>query len=276
MDKNLAWLLGYLLSDGCINRPSYRKKGNETHLEFICKYSDREILYKVKAILNTKAKVNDYPEYQSPQSKIRIYDRKDIIEKYPDIKSEIPKDIKGFERHFIRGLFDGDGTLNTRKNRGTFRIGFIDEKENITQWVSDTITSTLKLDYKKCRWVPQNNVYEVLWEGNIANLIAFWLYHGDIENCCLQRKLEKYKSDVLNNKTFDSLDEEMLYAAKAYINQDNEIAFNVPRLQTLKWCHRVQNLLSYNTTPVFHNKGRRKYYHLHIPQKIVTNTQSAC
>ena len=197
--------------------------------------------------------------------------------KYTKIKSEVPiEDIKGFERHFIRGLFDGDGTLSTRKNRGTFRIGFIDEKENITQWVSDTITSTLKLDYKKCRWVPQNNVYEVLWEGNIANLIAFWLYHGDIENCCLRRKLEKYKSDVLNNKTFDSLDEEMLYAAKAYMNQENEIAFNVPGLQTLKWCHRVQNLLSYNTTPVFHNKGRRKYYHLHIPQKIVTNTQSAC
>ncbi len=247
------------------------------YLSFICKYSDREILSKIKKILGTKNDVHDYPEYKSPQSRLNVCDRPDISMKYTKIKSEVPiEDIKGFERHFIRGLFDGDGTLSTRKNRGTFRIGFIDEKENITQWVSDTITNALKLDYKKCRWVPQNNVYEVLWEGNIANLIAFWLYHGDIENCCLQRKLEKYKSDVLNNKTFDSLDEEMLYAAKAYINQENEVAFNVPGLQTLKWCHRVQNLLSYNTTPVFHNKGRRKYYHLHIPQKIVTNTQSAC
>ena len=54
MDKNLAWLLGYLLSDGSIATLKYRKKGDETHLSFICKYSDRDILEKVKiaAIIN--------------------------------------------------------------------------------------------------------------------------------------------------------------------------------------------------------------------------------
>ena len=41
--------------------------------------------------------------------------------------------IAGYERHFIRGCFDGDGTLSWRKNRNTFRIGFIDQEENITQ-----------------------------------------------------------------------------------------------------------------------------------------------
>ena len=57
MDKNLAWLLGYLLSDGSIATPKYRKKGDETHLSFICKYSDRDILEKVKRILQTLSKL---------------------------------------------------------------------------------------------------------------------------------------------------------------------------------------------------------------------------
>ena len=245
-------------------------------MSFICKYSDREILHKVKKILGTKSKVSDHPDYKSPNSRLSVCDRTDISNKYANIKSKIPEDINGFERHFIRGLFDGDGTLSKRKNRGTFRIGFIDEKENITQWVSDIITTTLKLDYKKCRWIPQSNVYEIMWEGNVAQLIAFWLYHGDIEHCCLQRKLEKYRSDVLDNKTFESIDEELLYASKAFIDDNGEIAFLVPGLQTLNWCHRLQSLLTYNTVPVFHNKGRRKYYHLYIPNKLATNTQRIC
>lgn len=270
MTNEIAWMLGILLSDGYLNK-------KEKALCFICKHSDSELMFKLKKILKTKATVKEYPSYKSPQAKLNVYDRKDIFETYINIKQEIPEDkIKGFERHFIRGLFDGDGTLSTRSSRGTFRIAFIDEYENITQWVSNTITNTLKLPLKKCRYVPQSHVYEIAWEGNVARIIAYWLYHGNIDHMSLQRKLDKYRNDVLDNDQFNTLDEEILYASKAFIDENNEIAFKVPGLQTLPWCHRVQNLLSYKTTPVFHNKGKTKYYHLYISNKnLITNTQSA-
>lgn len=278
MNKDCAWLLGYLLSDGCIVRPGYRGKGDETHLVFVCKYDDREVLTKVKKILGTRANIHEYPDYASPQAKLEVFDRRDIIEKYNDIKSKIPvEDIKGYERHFIRGLFDGDGTLSTRhrKGRDSFRIGFVDEVQKITQWVSDTITSSLLLGNKMARWVPQNNVWEILWEGNIARLIAYWLYHGNIHSCCLARKKQKYFTDVLNEQEFDTLDDELLWASKA-IKKSGSIEFSLPNLSTLPWCKRVQNLLSYNTVPVFHNKGRRKYYNLYIPPKVrIANMQDA-
>lgn len=275
MNKETAWLLGYLLSDGCINRPTYRKKGDETHLEFICKYDDREVLHKVKQILGTRAVVKDYPNYQSPQSKLRVYDKKDFIQKYKDIKTVIPNDINGFERHFIRGLVDGDGCLYYRQSRNSFVLTFINEYPQIVRWVTETICSQLKLPDKDIRHVEQDHIWSVGWEGNIARLIAFWLYSGDIEHCCLKRKLEKYRNVVLDNKTFSDIDEELLYATKSFIDDNNEIAFEVPGLQTLPWAHRLQNLLSFNTVPVFHNKGRRKYYHLYIPDKSVINTQDA-
>jgi len=278
VNKDFAWLLGYLLSDGSIVRPKRRGKGDETHLVFICKYSDKEILAKVKKILGTRARIHEYPEYTSPQAKLEVFDRRDIIEDYNDIKERVPVEaIKGYERHFIRGLFDGDGTLSTRHRNGrdSFRIGFIDEVQEITQWVGDTITSALCLDKKVARWVSQNNVWEVLWEGNIARLIAYWLYHGDTEECCLSKKRQKYLTDVLNNQSFDSCDDELLWAAKATKHADH-IEFALPHLSTLPWCKRVQNLLSYNTVPVFHNKGRRKYYNLYIPPKVrIANMQDA-
>ena len=273
MNKEMAWVLGYLLSDGSIVKPKYRNKGNEEHLNFICKHDDREVLYKIKEILKTKANVREYPDYKSPQATLCAYDQKNLITTYADIKKRVPVEkIAGYERHFIRGCFDGDGTLSWRKNRNTFRIGFIDQEENITQWISDTICHELMLPHKKARWVPQNNVFEILWEGNIAKLIAFWLYHGNVEHCSLQRKWNKYHHTILNDIQFDSTDSELMKATGAFIDADGEIAFNVPNNQTLDWCKRVQKQLSFNTVPVFHNKGRRKYYHLYIPNRAA-NTQ---
>lgn len=270
MNKEFAWMLGYLLSDGSIIRPTYRYKGDETHLNFICKYDDRKVLYKLKAILKTKAKVRHYPNYKSPQSKIEIWDRKDIIEIYNDIKTVVPANkIKGYERHFIRGLFDGDGTLSYRQSRKTFRIGYINEHKHIAQWVANFLEKELCLDHKEARFVKQNNVYEILWEGNVAKLIANYLYHGNIDNCCLTRKQKKYQQYCLRNKISNNDDINKIICANAYFEENNEIAFINISGNTLKWCKRLKSLLSFNTVPVFHNKGKRKYYHLYIPDKIL-------
>lgn len=265
MNKEFAWFLGYLLSDGCITRPKYRSKGDETHLQFICQYKDREILHKVKNIIQTRANVCDYPHYKSPHSKLRVYDKKDIIEKYNNIKSSIPSDIIGYERHFIRGLIDGDGCLYYRASRDSFVIQFIDEKQEITDWVIQTICCKLNLSIKPAHYNANDHIWTCSWEGNIARLIAWWIYHGNVDHCSLQRKLDKYRLCVLQNHISDNEDINILNATKAYIDENNEIAFKVPGLQTLDWAHRLQHVLSFNTIPVFHNKGKRKYYHLYVP-----------
>lgn len=267
VNKEFAWFLGYLLSDGCINKPKYRGKGDEIHLSFICKIDDKEVLYKVKEILQTKAVVHEYPNYKSPHAKLRSYDCKDIIKKYADIKTTIPPDIVGFERHFIRGLFDGDGCLYYRASRDSFVMNFVDEVKEITQWVANTITTNLLLPQKQAKYRVKDHLWEIAWEGNTARLIAWWLYHGDISHCSLKRKLEKYQQCVLNCLPSKNENINILRASKAFIDENDEIAFLVPSLQTLDWAKRLQHVLSFNTIPVFHNKGRRKYYHLYVPDK---------
>lgn len=254
------------MSDGSIVRPKYRKKGDETHLSFITKYEDREILHKVKKILNTKAIVHDYPNYKSPNSKLRVYDCKDVINQYSDIKNNVPKDIIGFERHYIRGAIDGDGTLSIRKRNNTFRIGFISESENIISWIVNHLIDALHLPEKKYRWVPQSNVFEILWEGTIAKYIAWYLYSGNIENIVLKRKHDKYKKEVIANTTKNKI-EELFISCNAYIDDNLEIVFNSPSYTSLDWAKRFQKQLPFKTTPVCHNKGKTKYYRLYIVDK---------
>ena len=69
------------------------------------------------------------------------------------------------------------------------------------------------------------------------------------------------KLNLLSSKQCS--DEELISAANGYI-QDAEILFNLPSDRTLEVAKKLQSLLSFGTTPVFHNKGQKKYYQLHI------------
>ena len=268
MTPEFAWFLGYLFSDG-----SVKDSSGDGIFNFLCKYDDRELMYKVKEILQSKNTVHEHPEYNRPRAQLRVSDKKELWQQYQNIKTVIPvQDIKGYERHFIRGAWDGDGTLSIRKRYETFRMSFTDDIPGTAQWIADHLTNTLDLNHKEARWSPQNNTYEIQWEGITARLIAWYLYHGNINHCSLSRKLQRYKDFILHNQVFTEPWQEMLYSVKGYIDFSGEIAFSLPGLQTLEWCQRLQKLLPFNTVPVFHNKGKRKYYHLYIPQHTI-NTQ---
>ena len=263
MNKEFAWFLGMLLSDGSITRPKYRNKGDESHIQFCIKNTDKEVLYKIKNILNTRATIHEYPNYKSPQAKLRIYDRKDIISEYGDIKTKVPDSIKGFERHFLRGICDGDGCIYVRKNRhGSVTIQIINECKDIIDWVYNIVEEKLGIEKKESRYTEKDHIYEFRFEGRVARMIIWWMYHGDIEHCSLNRKRNKYKNEILSDETND-YDLEIIDAVKASIVDDNIIP-NVSANLTLKWCHIIQKQLKMKTTPVFHNKGKTKYYMLHI------------
>lgn len=269
MNKQFAWMLGYLLSDGHLSYPTKEHPHKDIYASFICKYDDRDILYKVKQIFHSDAKVRLYPNYKSPQARLDIYGIKDFILKYKNIKNKIPfEDIKGYERHFVRGLYDGDGCLHYRSDRNTFLLNYINEHEHIVDFVQKIIIDHILYRYKPIKYISKDHIWKIVWEGIYPRLVAWWLYHGDISDCCLDRKLKKYQEYILDNRTFNNKDQEAIYASKAYI-ENNEIIFRVPSIKTLEWAHRLQKVLSFKTVPVYHNKGTKKYYRLYIPDKTI-------
>ena len=69
------------------------------------------------------------------------------------------------------------------------------------------------------------------------------------------------KLNLLSSKQCS--DEELISTANGYV-QGTEILFNLPSDRTLEVAKKLQSLLSFGTTPIFHNKGKKKYYQLHI------------
>lgn len=263
MNKQFAWFLGFLASDGSIICPTYRNKGDERHIGFTIHHKDKNALNLVKKITSTNANVREYPNYKSPQAQINIYDRMDIIEKYKNIKNEIPENIKGFERHYLRGLVDGDGCLHYRQNRKTLSVIFVNEKYEIVDGFTTILSNLLGIEKKEPNFVPKDNLYRVSWEGKIARLIAWYLYHGDIDDCVLQRKLDYFNEYVNKGIGLDGFIKT--------INLDIKQQHILPKTSSadsLYWCKILQKCLktffNINTTPIPVNKGTKKYYELYV------------
>lgn len=110
---------------------------------------------------------------------------KSFIIKYPEW---INPDLNS---HFIRGLFDGDGSLNKRQNNNEWKFSLVTTKEcgkKIIQIIQEATGQTLKFRYIS---KTNNNTYELSTNGNIkVNKIMNYLYNNSIIR--LKRKYQKY------------------------------------------------------------------------------------
>lgn len=129
-----AYWLGFLMADGAI--PSVGKNKDYSRLNVILKEDDKEHLEKLLKALDSdyeiKTKeINDKRGFTSNRCEIKISSKElvnDLIshgvvpqktgkELIPDIKPELV-------RHFIRGYFDGDGSLAKSKSGNKFSYSF--------------------------------------------------------------------------------------------------------------------------------------------------------
>jgi hypothetical protein len=135
----MAWILGLLFTDGCLS-----KNGASFRVSISSK--DYELLEKIKLHLNSKKQIDiDVQSYDSTKyiyrfefyrekmmgdlQQIGLSQRKSLNMKFPDM----PEDCK---RHFIRGCWDGDGTvyLSSGKIEAKYVSG---SKEFITSLVDE-------------------------------------------------------------------------------------------------------------------------------------------
>lgn len=122
LDEEFAYWLGFLLADGCVYEPG-RGKGSAV-LKVTC--IDKEHLEKLQGFLNSKHKLRQAKDC-SWQLHIRsnelcnrlgeygIHPRKSCIARVDDRLKD--------NRHFWRGLIDGDGWISWHKHRNTPIIG---------------------------------------------------------------------------------------------------------------------------------------------------------
>jgi len=133
----MAYVLGLLITDGCVS-----KAGNVS----LC-INDRDLLEKVKIALGSEHKITP-SNYQKglyyfhfareklvrDLRKLCVVPRKSLIVKFPDV----PQD---FLSHFIRGVFDGDGSVFFDKRRPKFplRSKFVSSSESFVRKLQSSL-----------------------------------------------------------------------------------------------------------------------------------------
>lgn len=125
-NKEIAYILGFILADGYIMYKT--KERNETSLQIEIADYDVDILNKIKSYLEFEGPVaiSNRGTVKLNISNMMIIE--ELIRKGYPIKNKtfstkwIENIPTQYVNHFIRGIFDGDGSIYLNKNKPTFQF----------------------------------------------------------------------------------------------------------------------------------------------------------
>lgn len=188
-----AYWIGFLMADG-YNSGIYIRIDiqDEGHLE---KLRDEIYVNNDMPVRNKKNKINNkniyYLTIQNSKilkdvEKMGIVNKKSMITEYPNIEEK-------YDKYFIRGLFDGDGSLSYSLDGNYRRYTYaIVGSKRLLESVKNRLSKIeINIKIRKTK-----SIYELYIRGNRQILKALnWMYDGS--NIKLDRKFEKYQ-DMLN------------------------------------------------------------------------------
>ena len=195
-----AYFLGFLFADGC-NSP------NKNRLEVSLAKQDRDILEKLsRLLLCGNVNIKEYKrknKNKNSQDKVALYiinkkvsqdlakwgcvPRKTFVLKFPDI-------LAGLCHHFIRGYFDGDGSLTLANRKGTFNAYFsiVSTKEMLERISEYMVNLGVHYAINKRHKERKNNNFTLRVHGckQIQKVCDFLYKNATV---FLDRKFENYK-----------------------------------------------------------------------------------
>lgn len=147
--KEMAYVLGFIYADGCLSPPW---SGNSTIARFSISQKEPEILAKIKKLIGCDKKL--YKRNNWPKGLLYTLDIANEI-MYEDLltlglspaKSNIiqyPNVPKEYSNHFIRGVFDGDGSVHENKNK--LVVSFVSGSKTFLKSLQNIINEELQND----------------------------------------------------------------------------------------------------------------------------------
>lgn len=190
-NKSKAYWLGLITGDGGIHKGGVRIKLNK---------GDKHLLYDFKEDIESTHKITDLDTDNCKQVNIT---RKKIAEDLkelglPENKTykniSIPDVPKKYMSHYIRGLFDADGSVYKRKryNGGSFQIT---GTEKLINEVNDIISNLIGHSNKVVR---DGNSYELVY-GAKDDLEKIYSYFYNNADRWMKRKRTKFEKIVKTN-----------------------------------------------------------------------------
>lgn len=200
--KEMAYVLGYIFADGAV----YTNSRGSCYLEFTS--TDRELIYKVRELLASEHKIsfrnrktknpnwkNGYriqiggKELLNNLEKFGIRQNKSLVIKFP----AVPKEFLG---DFVRGYFDGDGSVNLgkywHKDRNSWRWQF---STMFTSGNKDFLID-LKTELSKITFGGfihnKNRGFDLVYSVKDSVVLFDFMYHNTPTAMFLKRKYEMF------------------------------------------------------------------------------------
>lgn len=186
-----AYWLGFISADGCVVPP--RKNGGGACVKIRLHPKDRSHLEAFIHFLNSNLEIKDRVNSGFSEGQPCIDLEINSLEMVNDLinlgvvpaKSSIlkpPKINKEFVFDYIRGYFDGDGSISKMKNQNGFTFSFVGTKEMLS-WIQDQIGCNQKLEVRNENSI--NCFYFRVGGNRKPYELLSKLYNGNI---CLKRK----------------------------------------------------------------------------------------
>lgn len=198
-----AYWLGFILADGCIVDRSNEGRKNSKLLTIHLKLSDIEHLKKFKKFLNTdkpiyvgeqklKGKIFGYCSIHITCSKLAKDLMSHGIEHRKSLKEKLPNIDKRLYPHFLRGYWDGDGSVlfyeqKVNKLRKMYPEICVYSGLIFIKQISQILREDLHII---CNPQKNRNIYKLKTSGNKAIPIVQYLYKD--ANIYLDRKYKTY------------------------------------------------------------------------------------
>ena len=196
---NKAYWLGFLYADGCILSPEY----GEQSFKLALAEQDKEILEQFKQDLSSSypirydnSKYTKNPRWQrqciiemrnqktvNDLKNLGCVERKSLILGFPS-SNQVPNQ---YIYHFIRGYFDGDGSISCYKKKNSYILSFVGTESFIKSLSNYFLGGSVFFDSRK------TNSWYLTIGGNKQVINAYHRMYKDANGLYLKRKYNKFQ-----------------------------------------------------------------------------------
>lgn len=200
-EESCYWA-GFLAADGCVD--------NKKRVRIMLKYDDINHLNKFKAYLQSTHKISEntgkYYRASFELTSAELCDQLEFNFNIVPVKSlnmKFPRQIpKPMLKHFIRGYFDGDGSVcesfsNANSITKSLYATFCSGSEDFITYLYNYLGEEIFLGGHIQDFRPKSEKHQIKYNTNDARTLLTWMYKDSM--IYLDRKYELYSTTVVNN-----------------------------------------------------------------------------
>jgi hypothetical protein len=196
----MAYVLGLYATDGCISE----LHGTKT---ITLASVDLELLQKIQFSLSSTYPIRNRSNNKNSNIYVFSFANEEMFQDLLDLgvtprKSltiAFPNVPSNYIRHYIRGVFDGDGSVGIEKKAGNrvprLRVTFTSASRDFIYPLNESIHCDAGVSLRKI--YKYGNAYRLIYLGEESLSLFYYLYHNVPEKMYLERKYNKFKEWIL-------------------------------------------------------------------------------